>query len=505
MKKTSLYRFFEILPGALAWGTFIIAIPVSIYYPKFFVSLVIIYSVYWLFRTIIMSYRMIHGFKNFSRDRKINWLKKLSTAEETKDWQKIYHLVIVPTYKEEYEILESSILSVINSDYPCDKIIYVLATEERDRENASIIASRLEKEYGNKVFKFITTMHPANLAGEVKGKGANIYYSAKETLGIIDKLKISYENIIVTTMDADNLADKHYFACLSYNYLIDDDPIHKTFQPLPMYFNNIWDVPLPMRLMAMGSSFWQMVVATQPQLLRNFSAHAQSLEALVQTDFWSKTTIVEDGHQFWRSYFAFNGNHRVIPLYTPIYMDAVQSKNIISTFKEQYLQQRRWSWGVSDIPFVFTKMIKDRKISFFDKFYKALLLSDSYYNWSTASLILAVVSWYPFIFGGDFLNSIYAYSFPLVYTRLLMIAWVGMLTTLTLSTILLPPNKKRKAHQFVYIARDWILTPVILAATNLIFSAIPALESQTRLMFGNYLEFRVTVKSTNRTGVINKS
>lgn len=448
---------------------------------------------------------MVNGYRRYNHDRKINWLKKLNSLEIEKKWQDLYHLVIVPTYREEYRILESSILSVIHSDYPKDKIIYVLATEERDKENASLIAQKIKHNYGHRVGTFLTTIHPANLPQEIKGKGANIYFAAKEALKFIDQRGIPYTNVIVTTMDADNLVDKQYFACLAYKFIADPDPIHKSFQPLPMYFNNIWDVPMPMRLMAMSSSFWQMVVATQPHLLRNFSAHAQSLEALVQTDFWSKTTIVEDGHQFWRSYFAFNGNHQVIPMFTPIYMDAVLANNFWGTLKEQYLQQRRWSWGVSDIPFVFTKMIANRKIPLWDKAYKALLLFDSYYNWSTASLILAVVAWYPYLFSHSFFSSIYAYSFPFVYTRLLIVAWVGMLTTLILSTILIPPNRKRKYHNFFYIAREWILTPIILPTTMILFSAIPALESQTRLMFKKYLEFRVTVKSTNRSSVIRES
>jgi len=444
---------------------------------------------------------MIRGYREFRHDRRTDWLKKLSESEVGKNYLDIYHLVIVPTYKEDVRILEHSIESVIGSDYPEERVIYVLAIEERDIENGRKIADSLRKKYAHRLFQFIVTIHPSDLPNEIKGKGANIYYSANQVIKFIDQEKIAHRNVIVTTMDADHVVDKHYLPCLTYKYLLDDDPVHKSFQPLPMYFNNIWDVPTPMRLMAMGSSFWQIVVATQPHMLRNFSAHAQSLEALIKVDFWSKTTIVEDGHQFWRSYFAFNGKHHVVPMFTPIYMDAVLAENFWKTLKEQYLQQRRWSWGVSDIPYVFTKMIADRKISFWDKSYKAILLFDSYYNWSTASLILAVVAWYPILFSQEFMSSIYSYSFPLVYTRVLMLAWVGMITTLILSTILLPPNPKRR-HHWLFILREWILTPIILPVTNLIFSSLPAIDSQTRLMFKKYLEFRVTVKSTTRSGVI---
>jgi len=451
-----------------------------------------------------MSGRMIKGYRRYNKDRRSDWMKKLTTLPDN-SWKNIYHLVIVPTYKEKLEILESSIESVINSDFPLDHIIYVLAVEERDRENGVMIAETLRKKYSSKLFAFLSTIHPANIQGEVKGKGANIYYSAKEVLKFIDRNNIPYKNIMVTTMDADNLTDKKYFSNLTYAFAIDPDPLHKSFQPLPMYFNNIWDVPTPMRLMAMSSSFWQMVVATQPHMLRNFSAHAQSLDALIQTDFWSRKTIVEDGHQFWRSYFAFDGNHQVVPIFAPIYMDAVLAETFFKTLQEQYLQQRRWSWGVSDIPFVFTRMINDRKIPFFDKLYKAIMLFDSYYNWSTASFILAIVAWYPFVFSHSFMTSIYAYSFPVVYKLLLMLAWVGMITTLVISTILLPPNKNRRWHPWFYLIKDWIINPIILAVTNVIFSAIPALDSQTRLMFKKYLEFRVTVKSTNRSGALTEN
>jgi len=33
--------------------------------------------------------------------------------------------------------------------------------------------------------------------------------------------------------------------------------------------------------------------------------------------FWSRRTIVEDGHQFWRSYFYFRGRYRAVPVRTP--------------------------------------------------------------------------------------------------------------------------------------------------------------------------------------------
>ncbi len=497
-KSTWKYRrFFEILPAAIAWFTILIfPVTASLFFPKFFSYYMIIFITYWLFKTFLMSYRLVLGYRCYKRDMKVDWRKKL---ERLPNWQDIYHLVIVPTYKEDLEILEASIQSVINSDYPTNKVIYVLATEERDKERGEKIAQSLRSDYGSRVGHFETFIHPKDIPGEVIGKGGNITYSCRNILSYFEGKKINPHNVIVTTMDADNLMDKQYLPCLSYKYLSDPDPVHKSFQPIPMYFNNIWDVPIFARLIAMGSSAWQLIVATRPSRLKNFSAHAQSLEALILTDFWSTSTVVEDGHQFWRSYYCFNGKHEVIPMYTPIYQDAVLAGTMKETIREQYLQKRRWSWGVSDIPYVMEHTFHDKQIPFFDRWANALILWDAHISWSTTSIVLSTSSWLPLVLNNTFHNSVLAFNFPLIYSRMLTIAWIGMVVTLTISTLLVPKYKGKKP--FKRILSDWALTPIVLPISNIIFSSLPAIESQTRLALGKYLEFRVTVKSTQRTSL----
>lgn len=493
-------RLFEILPGSIAWFLLFLPIITALISPKSFTILMIFFISFWLVKTFIMSYRLIIGYINFRRDRKINWRGKLDELIPKDEWRKIYHLVIVPTYKEDYVILKSSLDSVAESNFPKENIIYVLATEERDKDRAEEYSKRLEKEYKNSFKLFTSIMHPKDIPGEVVGKGGNITYAAKAMLSYFDKEKIPYENVVVTTMDADHIMDKKYLADLTYKYVTDSDPIHKSFQPLPMFFNNIWDVPMVNRLIAMGSSFWQLIVTTRPSRLRNFSAQAQSLEALKRVDFWSTKTIVEDGHQFWRTYYKFNGRHEVVPLYTPIYQDAVLAENFVDTMKEQYLQKKRWSWGVSDIPYVMEHTIHNRNIPFFDRWANALILWESHISWSTTSMILATSAWIPVFLSHNFRNDILAYTFPFVYTRILIIAWIGMIVTLVISTLLVPPYRGKKP--FRRIVLDWILTPIVLPISNIAFSSIPAFESQTRLMLGKYLEvFRVTIKSTKRSNI----
>lgn len=500
-KKWKYYRLFEILPGVIVWIILITPIFLSLFYPKTLAIILLFFVTFWLVRTFFMSYRLILGYINYKTDTNLNWLERLKSTTPENGWRDIYHMVVVPTYKEDISILEHSIRSVINSNYPEDRVIYVLATEERAKDTARDYAKTLERKYGKKLLLYKTFEHPAGIPGEVVGKGPNINYSAKAMVPIIKKMKIPFKNVIVTNMDADHVMDKNYLACLTYKYITDPDPIHKSFQPLPMFFNNIWDVPMATRLIAMGSSAWQMIVNTRPSRLRNFSAHAQSLEALVRVDFWSSTSIVEDGHQFWRSFYKFNGKHDAVPIYTPIYQDAVLADTLKETLKEQYLQKKRWSWGVSDIPYVMEHTFKDKKIHWFDRWTNALILWEAHISWSTVSLLLATASWLPLVLNADFRNTVMAFYFPIVYSRLLIVAWLGIIITLSITTLLVPPKGDKKPVKT--LIWDWVLTPIMLPITNIFFSAIPALESQSRLMLGKYLDvFRVTPKSTKRSGVV---
>ncbi len=490
-------RLFEILPGAISWFFLFLPVVLAAVSPHSFAVFMIFFIVYWLVKTFTMSWRLIMGYRRYKYDMSLDWFSKVK-SDFPSDWQKIYHLVIVPTYKEDISILRSSIRSVISSDYPMDNVIYVLAIEERDKERAVEYGKTLKQEFADKVRHFEVIMHPKDIPGEVIGKGGNITYAGKEIVSYFDKHKIDYNNVIVTNMDADNRMDRQYLSNLTYMYLSDPDPVHKSFQPLPMFFNNIWDVPMINRLIAMGSSFWQLIVTTRPSRLRNFSAQAQSLEALKRVDFWSTKTIVEDGHQFWRTYYKFNGCHEVVPISAPIYQDAVLADTLVDTMKEQYYQKRRWSWGVSDIPYVMEHTIKDTKIPLFDRWANALILWESHISWSTTSLVLATSAWVPILFRPNFKLDILAYSFSFLYTRILMVSWIGMIVTLTISTLLMPPRNGKIPVWRIFL--DWVMTPVVMTLSSIVFSSLPAFESQTRLMLGKYLDvFRVTVKSTKRS------
>ncbi len=493
MKISKLNRFLEILPGLSMWSAFSLPIIFTFIYPKAVFVVMMIFAIHWVFKSLTMSGHLIAGYLDYRREIVQNWREMLKN-DFSNEYDQVYHLIIIATYKEELLTLEQSIQALKNSLYDLKKVILVIATEERDHQKGTKNAQYLIKKYKDQFFAVWSFEHPKDIPQEVIGKGGNITYSARQALKKINQLKIKPENIIVTTLDADHRVDKRYLACLTYKYLAEPNRELCSFQPLPMFFNNIWEVPIAMRIIALGSSFWQMIESTREYRLRNFASHAQPLSALIKTDFWSTKTIVEDGHQYWRSWFVFEGNHHVIPIHVPIYQDAVLSHTFWDTVKQQYLQKRRWAWGVSDFPFVVIHSLKHKKISLWKKIYEIYRLFEGNFSWSTTSILLAFVAWVP-VWVHRNPQDLFAYNFPLFYSRILTIAVLGMVVTLTIATLIMPPIPKTSKLGKWQLLIEWIATPLLITFTNVIFGAMPAIDSQTRLMLGKYLnKFNVTPK-----------
>jgi len=493
-----LYRLFEILPGTISWLLLILPLIFSFRYPLAVSSVLILYTLFWLIRAIRMNARLIAGYLRYRTAIKRDWLVECESLPAELGWNELRQVVIMTWYNEDKSILKASIQSLIQSHYPLKRIFFVLAVEERGGPAVRQAAEELKQEFKGQFGDFMIALHPGDIAGEVRGKGANITYAAKLVRTELDQKGIDYEQAVVTTLDADNRVHPKYLANLAFMFLTDVDPLHHSYQPIPMFFNNIWDVPLPIRSISVGSSFWQLTESMRPHRLRNFSSHAQGFAALVATDFWSVHTIVEDGHQYWRTFFRFNGRHSVVPLYVPIYQDAVLSpKGYLASFQEQYLQKRRWAWGVSDVPYVFTRLLRRRTFSV-DAWIQAFRLLEGHVSWATTSLMLAVVGWAPIYLNRSFRATVLAVNYPLLYERILQTAAFGLVISFMVSLLMLPPFPKGRKKVSLSFILEWSTAPFLLPITNVLFGALPSLESQTRLMFGKYLGFHVTEKAAQR-------
>lgn len=511
------YRFFEILPGAVTWSLLASPFIISFFNVTLAAFLILVYLLINFARVFAVSVRAVHGFGRLRRFKKLDWselLSELTTgiSDENKAsrpaWHKDFveklkhhkpemapddmiHAVIIATYNENRETLEPTIQSVLDSNYDMDKVILVLAYEERGGPEVQEQAVQLINDYKDRFRDALSVRHPQDIPGEIIGKGGNVTYAGRHLKRYLDQNDIDVGRVIVTTLDADNRFDRQYLAALSYTYAVYDKPHRASVQPVSMYTNNIWDAPAPMRVLATGNSLFNIVLSVRPHILRNFSSHAQTMKALIDTDFWSVRTIVEDGHQFWRSYFCYDGDYRVLPLFVPIYQDAVLSGTYRKTLKAQFIQLRRWTWGASDIAYVVDQgYFKPNKVPKIDKLFKALRLLENHVTWAAAPLLLLFAGFVPLLFDPQ---SYAANELPLIVSRVQTAALIGGLSAIFICLGTLPPKPARyKRRRSLYMILQWAYLPI----TTLGYNAMAALYSQTRLMFGWYLsKFDVTEKA----------
>jgi len=481
------------------------------------VFFIIAYLLLWFVKALVLNMRAMQGYRVLQQHQKLAWDLLLEELQEGKvsqpdrtipSWhyetvlrlqetpplvqpKDMLHAIIIATYNEAREVLEPTIQTVLASKYDMKKVILVLAYEERGGPEVDVNANALIDEYRHHFKHAIAVKHPKDLPGEVIGKGGNITYAGRVLEKYITEKNIDPKRVIVTSLDADNRPHPQYLSALSYLYAAAPDPVRVSYQPIPMFTNNIWDAPAPMRVIATGNTFWNVVLSLRPHMIRNFSSHAQSMQALIDTDYWSVRTIVEDGHQFWRTYFRYDGKHDVYPIYLPIYQDAVLSSTLLKTLKAQFIQLRRWAWGASDVAYVLeTGYFRNNKVPKMDLTMKFLRLLEGHVSWATAPLILAFSAFIPLLFNPQ---DYAANQLPQIASRIQTVALIGIFITLFLSLKLLPPKPARyKRHRTVFMVVQWIFLPV----TTILYNALSALYSQTRLMFGRYLgKFDVTEKA----------
>ncbi|MBX4201118.1 glycosyltransferase family 2 protein [Candidatus Parcubacteria bacterium] len=489
-KERRLYRLFEMLPGLLSFGTLIGVLVFSWLIPGWVAIFIIAFCFYYLFRIFYFSLHQIVGYAKVRNHMKKDWLAELKKIRG-KNWQNIYHVVLLPTYKESEKIIKESLDSLVDSKYPKEKIIVVLSVEERAGREYQEAAYRLAQQYSNTFFKFIAVTHPASTPGEMAGKGSNSAFAGQEAQKLIDGLGLSYENVLISNFDIDTKAYPQYFACLTWYYLTEKNPLRASYQPVPVYNNNIWKATFFARVVSSSNTFWQMIQQERSEKLTTYSSHAIPAKVFFEVGY-PHNVVCDDSRIFWRAYLHYDGDYRVVPMYYMLSMDAVDTTNSFKTIINQYKQQKRWAWGCAEIPYVMFGFLQNKNIPFSQKASHIYTLVDGYWSWATASLLLFALGWLPIFLGGSRFNvTVLSFNLPILTSKIMTFSLVGMLISAMLSTMILPPLPEgvSRFKKFA-IFLQWIFLPITL----IIFGAFPALDAQARLMLGRYMGFWVTEK-----------
>ncbi|MGO2862509.1 MAG: hypothetical protein ACTIC1_15220 [Brevibacterium sp.] len=527
--RTRAYRFFERLPAIISFT----AVGLVFILPFIDARWAAIYVLTIVGLTFVRAIRgavdVARGFARYRRSARVDWNARLGDLERAMDGlpalpypragfraedhaavvdriredptsvlrpSELLHAVVIAAYNEPYPVIADTIRTLLHTSTSPRRLLIFFAYEERGGPVMAETARRLAAEYGHRFGAFVLVEHPAGVPGEIAGKGANITHAGHRLAAWVRQEGIDPEKVIVTSLDCDNIPHESYFDAVAYEYAIAADRARLSFQPISLYITNIWDVPAPARVVASANCFWNLTTTVRRMALRNFASHSQPLTALTEMGFWSTRTIVEDGHQYWRSWFHFDGDYRVVPIHVPIYQDAVQAGTFAATMVAQFRQLSRWSYGASDVPYVGVRVFAgDARSPFWPGALRFLSLLEGHISLASISIIIAVGGWIPFAVASqtgqvtEFLERM-----PMVVGLVQQVGMIGLIVSIVIFNSLLPPRpvhvpRGRRLTMWL----QWLLYPLTL----LVFNSSTALYSQWCLLTGRYRErFDVTEKAS---------
>jgi len=480
-------RLLEIFPGLVAWTLITFPLWGAFFIPTTLAYFILFFDVYWFYKSFNLVITARKASNKIAFEEKEDWYEKVRKFTHV---EKVNHVLIIPNYKEGVDKIRVTLAALANQSFPLKQIHVVLALEEREKE-AKERAIILIKEFGNTFGSMVATYHP-DIEGEVKGKSSNEAYAGKKTherLFVNGNYDIDYAT--VSSVDADSIFHKEYLSYLTHKFLTDPKRYHKFWQSATVYYNNIWEVPAPIRIISFFGSLWRTALLVQGDRLVAHATYSLSFKLLRDIDFWDVDVIPEDYRIFFKAFFRMKGRLWCDPIFLKTSMDAALSVGYANSLKNKYTQERRWSWGVSDDPLFIKWWFTVPGVPFLRK---TILVSQV-----VLDHILWPVNWFIITIAANimaFINPIYArttlgYSIPQLAGFMLNLCLLALLYMLYLDYKNRPESKHIPLYRKLLFPFEFFLMPIV----GFFLSALPALISHTQLMLGKRLEYKVTEKA----------
>ncbi len=543
-----IQRALEIVPGAVSWLLILSPLLLSFRFPEIVAWFVLTFDFYWLYKAVVVTSSVCVAFGRVRHTTAADWrtrslaladpearlaeidrlvplirtrVAELRGREERlaavggrreldrlelerrdliallaragaplPDPRRLYHVALIPTYTEPFEKLYETVRALAEADYPRDRLMVAIITRETDLEGRRNVA-RLRDLFADRFVHFFHILDPLE-PGIVVGKSSAMAYGGRWLYREIVRLGYDPVDVVVTDLDSDYRVHPQYFGYLTYTFLTEPDRYRRLYQPIPMFHNNLWETPLPVRLVAVGATHVQMWRSLTPEKLVSFSSYAVSLRTVHEVDYWATDAIPEDSRFYWKSFFRYSGEFRAVPLFIPMYGDAVRARSYPRTLVQQYTQIRRWAWGITDIPFYIRNSFAHREIPRTLRIRRLIDLWMDHINWAIAPFVIIFGANVPLLLNPAFAQTTLGQNLPLYAAWLLTGAFCCLLILVFVEEQIAPPRPAGwgiATRAMTYV--QWLALPIV----GLVFSNLPALDAQTRLMTGKYLEYRVTEKA----------
>lgn len=488
-----MQRLLEILPGATSWFVIIFPIWGAFVVPHAVAYAVLVFNVYWFYRSFKAAILGVYGFFKVRRSAEIDWRKKFSGVVDQHDlgWDDVFHVIIIPGATEGLKTFRNTLNHLVQQDIESKKLFVVLTMEERVPGHQEKIDTLLQ-EFKGKFGKFLATVHPKDISGEIIGKAANETWAARWVKDLLQKEGFDLGRLTLTSCDADAAFHPKYFSALTYKFITHPNRHRRFWQSPIFWYNNLWKVPAFVRIVGVLGNIIHLADVGDPvRLFFNYSTYSASFKMVDEVGYWDVDIIPEDWHIFLKSFFKLGGEVEVDSIFLPTSIDAPQAATYAGSLINRYEQCKRHAWGATDIPYAVKEFFRHPEIPFLTKGLRVFKLVESHLLWSTNWFILTLGANLPPLFNPVFGQTVLGQNLPRMSHLILIVCLLALGVMILLDTFLRPSRPKKVAWWAVPASLlQWFLMPV----ATLFMSVLPGLDSQTRLMLGKYLEYKVTEK-----------
>lgn len=484
----------EMLPGLMTWTIILGPFLLAAFAPKALAYFILIYFAYLVYQALSFGIFSIAGFFRSKKHDKIIWFNLLKN-DFPKKWKKYYFATLIPFAGETKEILIPTIESLVSNNYPKERKLLVLSSEAKLPKGKKI-AEALAEQFKHNFAKIVVTEHKLK-AGEIVGKSSNENWAGRVLDRKCKDWKLAPENVVVCSNDADISIHPEYMANAIYLILKQDDYKHTTIvQSMLADYKNIWLTDPINRLRAVFTAFWHLATPYIMEKAYVFAHYSMTLRTLKDIGFWDPDIIHEDNRTYSKALFSLGTKFNLVHSFLLVEGETVRHENFLESMKLSFKQARRWSWGASEVAYIVKEGLlrknKAPKWRILMYFYTYLTM---HIQWVIASYVPGVATLILFMLNPGLKNQTLTRNMSGLFQSVIPATNIFMLFFFYAERDMIgnPPYKKNKFLANLIMFTKWIFSPL----TGILLSSLPALESQTRLIFNKRLQYEVYRKDSS--------